>query len=489
MLHSDVIIGLAQRTKRMNKTLHWFRQDLRLSDNPAWVRACEGDEVLPVYIHDTVNAGDQALGAASEWWLHHSLESLDDSLNGDLNIYSGDTGAILPELVQTHGISEVTFNCCYEPWRASLDDQIIEELEKRNVKVSLFTGSLLWDPEEVLKQDGTPYKVFTPFFKKGCLGAMSPRKPLSVPKANYFKDEAALSLDALELLPSIGWDKGFYDLWVPGETGAHERIKVFIESGLHGYKEGRNFPARKNVSRLSPHLHFGELSPNQVWYAAKGQLADEDVGHFCSELGWREFSYNLLYHFPFITGENLNAKFNAFPWEPDKAKLEAWKIGQTGIPIVDAGMRELWQTGYMHNRVRMVVASFLVKNLLIHWKEGERWFRDTLVDADLANNAASWQWVAGCGADAAPYFRIFNAVTQGQKFDGDGEYTRKYVPELAKMPNKYLFNPWEAPSHVLSEAGIELGTDYPLPIVDLKKSREDALAAYSTLKESGTSNG
>lgn len=318
---------------------------------------------------------------------------------------------------------------------------------------------------------------------------MPPHKPLQKAKGLFLKDPKSVELDALNLLPTLGWDAEFYTHWKPGEAGAIQRLETFISSGLKGYKDGRNFPDRENVSRLSPHLHFGEISPHQVWYAVKRETADEDVGHFCSELGWREFSNNLLFHFPHITDHNLNPKFDAFPWEPDGKKLKAWKAGQTGIPIVDAGMRELWETGYMHNRVRMVTASFLVKNLLIHWKEGERWFRDTLVDADLANNTASWQWVAGCGADAAPYFRIFNPVTQGQKFDPDGAYIRRFVPELSELPKKYMFCPWDAPSDILKATGVELGSTYPHPIADLKKSRADALVAYASIKESGTSNG
>ncbi|MDZ8119216.1 cryptochrome/photolyase family protein [Pontiella agarivorans] len=472
----------------MKKTIHWFRQDLRVADNPAWVSACESGAVFPVYIHDTENGRDEQLGAASEWWLHHSLESLNKSLGGALNIYAGDSAEIIHQLVRKYDISGVTWNGCYEPWRVELDRAVTDLLEKEGIEVAVFNGSLLWAPEEVSKQDGTPYKVFTPFFKRGCLGAMPPRRPLPEPKGRYGRDPESVELKELDLLPKQGWDAAFYDHWKPGETGAFQRLESFLALGLKGYKEGRDFPARKNVSRLSPHLHFGEISPNQIWYAVRNRTADDDVGHFCSELGWREFSNHLLFHFPYITKRNLNPKFDVFPWDPDEKKLQAWQQGKTGIPIVDAGMRELWQTGYMHNRVRMVAASFLVKNLLIHWKEGERWFRDTLVDADLANNTASWQWVAGSGADAAPYFRIFNAVTQGRKFDSDGAYIRSYIPEISRLPDKYLFSPWEAPENILREAGVVMGSDYPLPIADLKKSRADALAAYATIKEGGTSS-
>ena len=276
------------------------------------------------------------------------------------------------------------------------------------------------------------------------------------------------------------------ELWEPGEAGAQKKLYDFLDDGLLGYKEGRNFPSKKNVSQLSPHIHHGEVSPNQVWYAAK-QKEDEtgiekDLAHFLSELGWREFSYNLLYHFPSLPRENLQKKFDNFPWQKNEVFSEKWKKGFTGYPIVDAGMRELWQTGYMHNRVRMIVGSFLVKNLLLHWHEGEEWFWDCLIDADLASNSASWQWVAGSGADAAPYFRIFNPISQGIKFDPEGEYTKKFLPELKDLPIKYLYSPWEAPTAVLEQANVRLGENYPQPIVDLKESREKALSAFDQIR-------
>ena len=271
--------------------------------------------------------------------------------------------------------------------------------------------------------------------------------------------------------------------WNIGELGANNRLTEFLNNGVENYKEGRNIPSKPFVSRLSPHLHFGEISPNQAWHAAKKKGDDTNIDHFCSELGWREFSYTQLYFNPELPKKNLQSKFDLFPWDKDEKKLIAWQKGQTGIPMVDAGMRELWLTGAMHNRVRMVVGSFLVKNLLLHWHHGERWFWDCLVDADLASNSASWQWIAGCGADAAPYFRIFNPVTQGQKFDSDGEYIRKYIPEISELPNKYLFNPWEAPQEELDRAGVVIGKDYPKPIIDLKLSRQNALEAFKSLKK------
>ena len=312
-----------------------------------------------------------------------------------------------------------------------------------------------------------------------------PRTPLpKVNISNFINDHNnSLNLDELSLLPSVRWDIPMKSNWNIGETGAFNRLSEFINSGIEHYKEGRNFPSKPFVSRISPHIHFGELSPNQAWHLAKLKGNNRSIDHFLSELGWREFSYSQLYFNPDLPKKNLQSKFDQFPWEENSHNLKAWQQGQTGVPMVDAGMRELWLTGSMHNRVRMVVGSFLVKNLLLNWQHGERWFWDCLVDADLASNSASWQWVAGCGADAAPYFRIFNPVTQGEKFDPDGEYIRQYIPELKDLPNKYLYNPWEAPKEILAEANIVLGKDYPNPIVNLKVSREKALEAFKSLKK------
>lgn len=455
--------------------IHWFRQDLRLADNPALYAAAKEGKVLPIYILDDENSTELKMGAASRVWLHHSLSSLNESLGGNLGLYKGDPEKILPELVKKHDADCVYWNRCYEPWRTTRDKRI-----KENMEVKSFNGSLLWEPWEVLKKDGTPYRVFTPFYRRGCLeAAPAPREPLPKPeKLDLVKGD----VQGLGLLPQIEWNTSIEENWGFGEAGALDRMYDFIDGGLSQYKEGRNFPAQKNVSRLSPSLHFGEISPNQVWYAADSRGDDSNIAHFKSELGWREFSYSLLYNFPNLPKKNLQSKFDNFPWQEDFELLNAWQKGQTGYPIIDAGMRELWQTGFMHNRVRMIVGSFLVKNLLLHWHHGEEWFWDCLVDADLAANSASWQWIAGCGADAAPYFRIFNPITQGHRFDEDGEYTKKYVPELKDMPNKFLYNPWEAPQEVLDKAGVVLGKNYPKPIVDVKKSREKALAAFSSLK-------
>lgn len=461
--------------------IHWFRQDLRLLDNPSLTKAATHETVLPIYILDDVNAGDYAMGAGSRWWLHHSLTSLKASLDGALSVYRGDPADILMDLLERHDVDAVYWTRCYEPWRVARDTKIKERLKSAGVDVESSNGSLLWEPWMIEKDDGTPYKVFTPFYRKGCLTADTPRQPVPAPECKYVTDDEGASLEALNLLPNIPWDKQLVPHWTIGEAGAHARFEAFLKEGLQNYKDGRNLPAKPYVSRLSPHLHFGEVSPNQLWYTVRAISDNKHIDHFCSELGWREFSYAQLYYNPDLPHKNLQSKFDNFPWVEDTRRREAWQKGKTGVPMVDAGMRELWQTGYMHNRVRMIVGSFLVKNLRIHWRHGERWFWDTLVDADLANNSASWQWIAGCGADAAPYFRIFNPVKQGQKFDPDGEYVRQYIPEIANLPDKFLFSPWEASEDILKDANVTLGETYPRPIIDLKQSREKALEAFQSL--------
>ena len=452
------------------KSVFWFRQDLRLDDNPGLIAAAKEGSVLPIYILDDESAGFHKMGEASRWWLHRSLEKLRSSLEGKLAFFKGDPLTILKKLIDVEGIDHVYWNRCYEPWRIKRDTRIKEALGAKT-----FNGSLLWEPWDVLKKDGAPFKVFTPYYKSH----RAPREPLGHPeKLELIETELG---EPIDLLPKSKWIDKLQPLWEVGEEGAKKRLEAFIKEGLEYYKGGRDFPARPYVSRLSPHLHFGEISPHFVWRVIEEVGEDDNTLHFHSELGWREFSYYLLYHFPDLPDKNFQKKFDSFPWKKDPETLRLWQKGQTGVPFVDAAMRELWQTGYMHNRMRMVVGSFLVKNLLIHWHEGEAWFWDCLVDADLASNSASWQWVAGSGADAAPYFRIFNCVTQGEKFDPEGEYTRRYVPELKDLPSKYLFAPWTAPKEVLEKAGVELGKTYPHPIVDLKKSREEALEVFKGL--------
>jgi len=466
----------------------WFRQDLRLADNAALSAAAEaGSPVLPIYILDDDNAGEWALGAASRWWLHQSLVSLNESLGGRLRCFRGKAENVLPALVKQTNAGQVFWNRCYEPWRIRRDKDIKTRLRADGFQVRSFGGSLLFQPQDVSKADGTPYKVFTPFYRKGCLAnAPQPRAPEPAPTCTVVDTPMPnATVDSLELMPRLGWYKGMADTWQPGEGGALNRLENFLESGIRNYIEGRNRPDLECVSRLSPHLHFGEISPRQVWHAANAGAGiaqlENQLDHFLSELGWREFSHHLLFHWPELPISNLQKKFDRFPWRNDDEALRRWCSGHTGYPIVDAGMRQLWETGYMHNRVRMIVGSFLVKNLMLHWHHGAKWFWDTLVDADLANNSASWQWIAGCGADAAPYFRIFNPVTQGNKFDPDGNYVRRFVPELSGLPNKHLHSPWEAPESVLQSASVVLGKTYPEPIVDLKTSRERALVAFRSL--------
>ena len=462
----------------------WFRKDLRLMDNPALVEANLNAEIIPIFILDDTNPEENKMGAASRVLLYHSLKSLNISLQKKINFYSGDPVKIISELINNYNINGVYWNRCYEPWEIRRDKKIKDLLKIKKVKAKSFNGSLIREPWEVLKEDQTPYKVFTALYKKAYLNSDIKVEVINEPtKINYStKIFSSNTLDTLKLLPNLSWADNIIKYWQVGEKNAHLKMTEFFKKGIDDYKEGRNFPFKKNVSRLSPHIHFGEISPKQLWVKAKSIGSNKNTEHFVSEICWREFSYYLLYHFPNLPKDNLQKKFNNFPWKENNYYFDSWKKGKTGYPIIDAGMRELYETGYMHNRVRMIVASFLVKNLLIHWHKGERWFWDCLFDADLANNSASWQWVAGSGADAAPYFRIFNPVTQGIKFDVDGQYTKQYVPELKDMPNKYLFSPWEAPDDVLNKANVVLGGNYPKPIIDIKESREKALYSFSLIK-------
>ena len=472
------------------KNLFWFRQDLRLFDNPGLYEASKTGNVMPIYILDEDRKNNFKIGGASCWWLYNSLSKLNKKLDGKLNVYKGNSRDTILRLIKEHHIDAVYWNRCYESFRIKDDFAIKSELKKTEIRCKSFNASLLWEPWETLKSDGTPYRLFTPFYQKGCLHNKLPREPLPIAeKVTFIKDPSnSTSIETLELLSATKWYSSMGSSWIVGEDAAHERFKDFLRNGLHNYKEGRNFPSEKNTSRLSPHLHFGEISPHYIWHTLRSkntneQFCSHDLEHFLSELGWREFSYYLLYHFQNLPHQNFQKKFDEFTWQTDGILLKKWQKGQTGYPIVDAGMRELWQTGYMHNRLRMIVGSFLVKNLLLHWHYGEKWFWDCLVDADLANNSASWQWVAGSGADAAPYFRIFNPVTQGEKFDPDGSYTKRFIPELRNMPVSYLFKPWEAPEPVLKEAGVILGQTYPRPIVDLVNSRKRAMKAFSDLSK------
>lgn len=465
---------------RESVNIIWFRRDLRVQDNPALEQALTRDNILALYIYDDIDC----IGEASKWWLHHSLVNLNNTLKGKLNIYQGNALNIFKTLSEEYTINNIHWNRCYEPQSIKRDTAIKEYFKEQGINAQSHNGSLLFEPWQIQNKTGSPYKVFTPFFK-ACLNCdTQPRIPINITLNTNKLTKANNSLDInnLKLLPAINWTDGLTNKWSIGEEYAQNKLQIFLKNKISNYKIGRDFPAQNDVSELSAYLHFGEISPNQVWYQTKELTQDKNTECFLKELCWREFSHSLLYYFPELDHKNWQSQFDKFPWQNNQELFTAWKQGKTGIPIVDAGMRELWQTGYMHNRVRMVVASFLVKNLLIPWQEGAKYFWDCLVDADMANNSASWQWVAGCGVDASPYFRIFNPVTQGQKFDPTGEYIKQYVPELETLHGKYLYCPWEAPDYILKNSNITLGTDYPLPIVDLKQSRESALEAYKQIK-------
>ena len=494
--------------------IHWFRQDLRLADNPALTAAANsaGREgvVLAVYVLDDASASEDAPGGASRLWLHHSLLALHESLGGRLAVLRGRADEVIPALARQTGARSVHWSRCYESWQAARDGRVEAALKAAGVEAESDNGTLLWEPWQVRKADGSPYRVFTPFYRKGCLNAEAPRAPLPAPRNVRWADlgeaiagagaaqaEASAAdeagVESLGLLTGRAWEGRVLKAggWQPGEAGAQASLKRFLADGLHGYATGRDFPAAGRASRLSPHLRFGELSPNQAWHGARSPKGPEaaDLEKFLAQLAWREFSYTLLHDFPELPRRNLQPRFDAFPWQDDPARLRAWQEGRTGYPIIDAAMRELRSTGYMHNRLRMAAGSFLVKNLLLDWRLGAAWFWDNLLDADLANNSASWQWIAGCGADAAPYFRVFNPVLQGRRFDAEGAYTRRFVPELARVAGKHLFAPWEAPEEALREAGVRLGADYPHPIVDAALSRKAALAAFAELRATSGARG
>ena len=471
--------------------IFWYRHDLRTHDLPGLQAAANAGAVIPVFIFDEALGGDWSLGGASKWWLHHSLRALNQSLNafgGELVIRQGETVAVLETLLAETGARQIFASRQYQPWSDGLERAVREMAENAGTSFKRYPGTLLFEPGSVTTGAGTPFKVFTPFWR-ACLRGPDPDLPIAIEHINFHVDmPLSNGLDELALLPTApNWAAGWDARWQPGEHAAQSALAKFLNNRVQHYSEGRDTPGQTNTSRLSPYLKFGEISPRQVWWAAQQHRHSHPeksaaIDKFLSEIGWREFCNHLLALFPEMPDKPFNAKFEAFPWEGNNPTVRAWQRGQTGYPIVDAGMRELWQTGFMHNRVRMVVASFLTKHLLTHWREGERWFWDTLLDADLASNACSWQWVGGSGADASPYFRIFNPVAQGEKFDKEGEYTRHWVPELAQLPNKFLHKPWEAPELTLRAAGISLGETYPHPIVDHKTARESALAAYATLK-------
>lgn len=482
----------------ISPTLVWFRQDLRLKDNPALAAAlARGGPVIPVYISDDAGEGRWPMGGASRWWLHHALASLDASLRergARLGLARGNSAQVLQQWLKATGAGAVYWNRRYEPAVVARDSEIKSSLQAAGVDAKSFNASLLFEPHTVQNRQGRPFQVFTPFWKH-CL-----TQPVSAPvKVEAGKWTApspwprSLELEQLGLLPTIPWDAGFAKCWQPGEAGAAARLRRFVAQAMSAYSDTRNLPDRDGTSMLSPWLHFGEMGPRQIWAAVaeEGKSAGvfppgEGARVFLSEVGWREFAHHLLFHFPHTPERPLRADFEKFPWreDPNGMLLRAWQKGRTGYPIVDAGMRQLWHTGWMHNRVRMVVASFLVKHLRLSWTHGAAWFWDTLVDADLASNTLGWQWTAGCGADAAPYFRVFAPVLQGKKFDAQGDYVRRWVPELAGLPVEFIHAPWEAPPHVLARAKVELGRNYPRPIVQHETARDEALAAFKAIRGS-----
>ena len=480
----------------MAAVIVWFRRDLRLQDNPALTAARQaGGAILPVYILDEAGEGRWPMGAASRWWLHHSLASLDGALRkrgSRLLLVKGGSEAVLRALAKQSGAKAVYWNRRYEPASIARDKVIKAGLAAAGVEARSYNSGLLFEPHGIQNKSGGPFQVFTPFWRH-CL-ARPVEEPVKLPRGNFpapAKWPAAVELGEFDLRPRIKWDEGVAAAWQPGEMAAMKRLKKFTTGAMEAYADKRNFPDTEGTSSLSPYLHFGEIGPRQIWASVRALSQESGVfpanrgGQvFLSEVGWREFAYHLLQHFPRTPEEPLRKEFAAFPWADNPAALRAWQRGLTGYPMVDAGMRQLWQTGWMHNRVRMIVASFLVKHLRISWQEGAAWFWDTLVDADLASNTLGWQWTSGCGADAAPYFRIFSPIMQGGKFDPAGNYVRRWVPELAKLPEEFIHQPWEAPRSVLAAAGVTLDIDYPQPIVDHGEARVAALAALQTIRVS-----
>ncbi|HTI98220.1 MAG TPA: deoxyribodipyrimidine photo-lyase [Dongiaceae bacterium] len=479
---------------KVSPAIVWFRLDLRLADHPALHAALErGGPVLPVFIWAPEEEAPWVPGGASNWWLHHSLTALQAELaarGSRLILRRGPTVSTLQAVIKETGAGAVYWNRRYEPAVRRRDDVVRKTLQPAGVAFESFPAALLHEPNAIENKSGRPFQVFTPFWK-ACLNREAPVEPLPAPRhlpppSNW---PASVALEQLELLPKINWTAGMQAAWRPGAAGAAAALEQFLQHHLATYEEDRDRPALPGTSRLAPHLHFGEMTPRQVWHALRRFATAHQIptaawreGRFLTEIGWREFAHHLLYHFPHTPEQPLHPEFTRFPWVKDDVALRAWQRGRTGCPLVDAGMRELWTTGWMHNRVRMVVASFLVKNLRISWPAGAQWFWDTLVDADLANNTLGWQWTAGCGADAAPYFRVFNPVTQGEKFDPQGAYIRRWVPELAGLPDEWIHQPWAASPLELAAAKVRLGDTYPHLLVDLAASRKAALAAFQHLK-------
>ena len=475
----------------------WFRDDLRVSDHPALTAAVEtGRPVLPLYVFDQTSPGLRPLGGAARWWLDRSLRALAadlGTLGATLRIVAGEAGNLVPQFATENHAFAVFWSRRYEPGERALDDAIERTLERAGVEVKSFGGTLWHEPDDIRQNTGGWYKIYTPYWRQAS-AAPPPGEPLRAPTRLRSAAIAATSVERLDvddlgLLPRRpDRSGGLAEAWTPGEKQAQLALEQFIEDGLDRYGEERDKPAAAGSSRLSPHLRFGEISPLQIIVAvektARAAHATTKARKFLQEIVWRDFAYNLLAHAPDLRTRSFSSRFDHFHWaEPAPAQLEAWRRGRTGYPIVDAGMRQLWQTGWMHNRVRMITASFLCKHLLADWRIGEAWFWDTLCDADPANNVVNWQWVAGTGPDAAPFFRIFNPVTQGEKFDPDGNYVRRFVPELAGLDRRWIHRPWQAPPETLAPAGIVLGKTYPRPIVDHAEARQRALDAFAASRQ------
>jgi len=492
----------------MNPAIVWFRDDLRLADNPALRAAADTHRPLVcLYLHDEFlhgqygrneqGRGQRSLGAAARWWLHGSLEALHAALakhGGRLTILSGNAADTLPALATAIGAQTVYWNRRYDKASRSIDSTVEDALEKRGIKVASYNGRLLNEPWELRNKAGKPFRVFTAYWRAAVKQSV-PDAPLAAPRKLHFQTLPRnfklrpVTLASLKLEPRTpDWAGGLREHWQRDEASAQLRLRRFLKTRLRDYPTDRDRPDRQGTSQLSPYLCFGNISVRQIWHAAHAAVRTRrspanphQLARFLAELGWREFNYHVLYHHPDLAERNFQSRFDPLRWRTDARGLRAWQRGMTGYPLVDAGMRELWSTGWMHNRVRMVTASFLIKHLLIDWRSGERWFWDTLVDADPANNPGNWQWVAGSGADAAPYFRIFNPILQGQKFDPNGDYVRRWVPELARLPANVIHKPWTARPGQLEAAGVRLGKTYPHPIVDHDKARHRALLNVRSL--------
>lgn len=471
--------------KNESNALVLFDCDFRTKDNPAFFEACKNHQkILPLFIFDEKNK--RKIGETSKWFLHFALENFAHELKKkyqlNLVLKKGDSLKILSEIFAQKKIDAIYFNKLVEPYNIKLQSQIKKLAKENSIEVFVFKSQMLFDPSEIKNGSGNYYKVFTPFWKECLRNSEKISEPLPEPKPTFSSAKLEIKNDDLKLLPKKNWAKKFEKIWEFDHKKTEEKLSNFIKNKIHNYRQARDIPALESTSKISPYLHFGIISARQIFFAVTKNQQNEGTKQFIAEIFWREFSHHLFFHFPQLSEKSFRAEFEKFPWQKNDEALQKWQKGQTGFPIVDAGMRELWQTGFMHNRVRMIVASFLIKDLLIDWREGEKWFWDCLVDANLANNCASWQWVAGSGADAAPYYRIFNPTLQGERFDEKGEYVKKWVPELENLPQKFIHSPWLADEEVLKKAGVKLGKNYPNRIVDHAKARDMAMMLFKSLR-------